>query len=162
NRGAGGAQRPRVGRRQGRVGHDRQAVARRRLPAPRGARIHRCRHGGGRMTLAVRQSWQVNLRCLRAFVRQPAWVAIALTPLLRLHIAHVEPFIWPLLFGAFFKRVLEIPGFEGGSYIVFLTPGVAVMTAVMSAGWNGMGFIEDMDKGVLDRMLVTPLWRGAL
>jgi ABC-2 type transport system permease protein len=104
------------------------------------------------MTIAIRQSWQVNLRCLRAFVRQPAWVAIAL----------VQPVIWLLLFGALFKRVVEIPGFEGGSYIVFLTPGVAVMTAVMSAGWNGMGFIEDMDKGVLDRMLVTPLWRGAL
>jgi ABC-2 type transport system permease protein len=104
------------------------------------------------MTVAVRQSWQVNLRCLRAFLRQPAWVAIAL----------VQPVIWLLLFGALFKRVVEIPGFEGGSYIVFLTPGVAVMTAVMSAGWNGMGFIEDMDKGVLDRMLVTPLWRGAL
>jgi ABC-2 type transport system permease protein len=104
------------------------------------------------MTIAIRQSWQVNLRCLRAFVRQPAWVAIAL----------VQPIIWLLLFGALFKRVVEIPGFEGGSYIVFLTPGVAVMTAVMSAGWNGMGFIEDMDKGVLDRMLVTPLWRGAL
>ena len=104
------------------------------------------------MTIALRQSWQVNLRCLRAFVRQPAWVAIAL----------VQPVIWLLLFGALFKRVVEIPGFEGGSYIVFLTPGVAVMTAVMSAGWNGMGFIEDIDKGVLDRMLVTPLWRGAL
>jgi ABC-2 type transport system permease protein len=36
------------------------------------------------------------------------------------------------------------------------------MTAVMSSGWNGMGFIEDMRRGVLDRVLVTPLWRGAL
>lgn len=104
------------------------------------------------MTVALRQSWQINLRYLRAFVRQPAWVAIAL----------VQPVIWLLLFGALFKRVVEIPGFEGGSYIVFLTPGVAVMTAVMSAGWNGMGFIEDMHRGVLDRVLVSPVWRGAL
>jgi ABC-2 type transport system permease protein len=104
------------------------------------------------MTVALRQTWQINLRYLRAFVRQPAWVAIAL----------VQPVIWLLLFGALFKRVVEIPGFEGGSYIVFLTPGVAVMTAVMSAGWNGMGFIEDMNRGVLDRVLVSPVWRGAL
>jgi ABC-2 type transport system permease protein len=104
------------------------------------------------MTVALRQTWQINLRYLRAFVRQPAWVAIAL----------VQPVIWLLLFGALFKRVVEIPGFEGGSYIVFLTPGVAVMTAVMSAGWNGMGFIEDMHRGVLDRVLVSPVWRGAL
>jgi ABC-2 type transport system permease protein len=104
------------------------------------------------VTAALRQTWQINLRYLRAFVRQPAWVAIAL----------VQPVIWLLLFGALFKRVVEIPGFEGGSYIAFLTPGVAVMTAVMSAGWNGMGFIDDMNRGVLDRVLVTPLWRGAL
>jgi ABC-2 type transport system permease protein len=104
------------------------------------------------MTAAVRQTWQVNLRYLRAFIRQPAWVAIAL----------VQPMIWLLLFGALFKSVVEIPGFEGTSYIAFLTPGVAVMTAVMSSGWNGMGFIEDMRRGVLDRVLVSPVWRGAL
>jgi ABC-2 type transport system permease protein len=104
------------------------------------------------MTAALRQTWQINLRYLRAFIRQPAWVAIAI----------VQPVIWLLLFGALFKRVVDIPGFEGTSYIAFLTPGVAVMTAVMSAGWNGMGFIEDMRRGVLDRVLVTPLWRGAL
>lgn len=104
------------------------------------------------MTTALRQTWQVNLRYIRAFVRQPAWVAIAL----------VQPVIWLLLFGALFKRVVDIPGFEGGSYIAFLTPGVVVMTAVMSAGWNGMGFIEDMNRGVLDRVLASPVWRGAL
>ncbi|HKC22619.1 MAG TPA: ABC transporter permease [Gaiellaceae bacterium] len=104
------------------------------------------------MTAALRQTWQINLRYLRAFIRQPAWVAIAL----------VQPIIWLLLFGALFKSVVDIPGFLGTSYIAFLTPGVAVMTAVMSAGWNGMGFIEDMRRGVLDRVLVTPLWRGAL
>ena len=104
------------------------------------------------MTAALQQTWQINLRYIRAFVRQPAWVAIAL----------VQPIIWLLLFGQLFKSVVEIPGFQGGSYIEFLMPGVAVMTAVMSAGWNGMGFIEDMHRGVLDRVLVTALWRGAL
>jgi ABC-2 type transport system permease protein len=104
------------------------------------------------VSAALQQTWQINLRYIRAFVRQPAWVAIAL----------VQPIIWLLLFGQLFKSVVEIPGFQGGSYIEFLMPGVAVMTAVMSAGWNGMGFIEDMHRGVLDRVLVTALWRGAL
>jgi ABC-2 type transport system permease protein len=101
---------------------------------------------------ALRQTWQIALRYVRAFVRQPAWVGIAL----------VQPIIWLLIFGALFKRVVEIPGFQGGSYIEFLTPGVVVMTAISSAGWNGMGFIEDMNRGVLDRFLVSPVWRGAL
>lgn len=102
--------------------------------------------------IAVQHSWQVTLRYLRALIRQPAWVAISL----------IQPAIWLLLFGALFKRASDIPGFRGGSYIEFLTPGVVVMTAVLSAGWVGMGFIEDIDRGVMDRFLVSPIWRGAL
>jgi ABC-2 type transport system permease protein len=36
------------------------------------------------------------------------------------------------------------------------------MLAVSSAGWTGMGFIDDINRGVMDRMLVSPIWRGAL
>jgi ABC-2 type transport system permease protein len=101
---------------------------------------------------ALRHTWQVTLRYLRALVRQPAWVAISL----------IQPIIWLLLFGALFKSVADIPGFASGSYIEFLTPGVIVMIAVLSAGWTGMGFIEDINRGVMDRFLVSPIWRGAL
>jgi ABC-2 type transport system permease protein len=101
---------------------------------------------------SLRHTWHITLRYLRAFIRQPAWVAISL----------VQPVIWLLIFGALFKRVVEIPGFSGGSYIEFLTPGVIVMTAISSAGWNGMAFIDDMQRGVMDRFLVSPVWRSAL
>jgi len=100
----------------------------------------------------LRHSGYVTLRYLRAFLRQPAWVAITL----------IQPMIWLLLFGALFKRVVDIPGFHGGSYIEYLTPGVVVMTAISSAGWNGMAFIDDMNRGVMDRFLVSPVWRSAL
>ena len=89
---------------------------------------------------------------MRALLRQPAFVVITI----------VQPLIWLLLFGALFKAVTQIPGFGGGSYLDYLTPGVVVMLAVSCAGWTGMGFIEDMNRGVMDRMLVTPAWRGAL
>ena len=101
---------------------------------------------------ALRQTRQVTLRYLRALLRQPAWVGITLT----------QPLIWLLLFGALFKVVAKLPGFHGESYIEFLTPGIVVMLAVSSAGWTGMGFIEDMNSGVMDRTLATPVWRGAL
>ncbi len=101
---------------------------------------------------ALRHTWQVALRYIRALLRQPAWVGISL----------VQPVIWLLLFGALFKRTADIPGFAGGSYIEFLTPGVVVMLAVSSAGWVGMGFIEDINRGTMDRLLVSPIWRGAL
>jgi ABC-2 type transport system permease protein len=100
---------------------------------------------------ALRHSWQVTLRYLRYLLRQPAWIAVSV----------IQPAIWLLLFGALFKRVADIPGFNG-SYIEFLTPGVVVMTALLSAGWVGMSFIEDIDRGVMDRFLVSPIWRGAL
>jgi hypothetical protein len=100
----------------------------------------------------LRQTWQVTLRYLRVIARQPAFLFIAL----------VQPIIWLLLFGALFKAVTQIPGFHGGSYIDFLTPGVVVMLAVSSAGWTGMGFIDDINGGVMDRMLAAPVWRGAL
>jgi ABC-2 type transport system permease protein len=101
---------------------------------------------------ALRQTFQVSLRNMRALVRQPAYLGITLT----------QPIIWLLLFGALFKAVARIPGFHGGSYIDYLTPGIVVMLAVSSAGWSGMGLIEDINGGVMDRMLVSPVWRGAL
>jgi ABC-2 type transport system permease protein len=101
---------------------------------------------------AVRHTRQVTLRYLRAVLRQPAWVGISL----------VQPVIWLLLFGALFERTAEIPGFTDDSYIEFLTPGVVVMLAVSSAGWVGMGFIDDINRGTMDRFLVSPIWRGAL
>jgi ABC-2 type transport system permease protein len=102
--------------------------------------------------IALRQTWQVSLRYLRALYRQGAFVAITL----------VQPVIWLLLFGALFKAVTRIPGFSGDSYVDFLTPGVVVMLAVSSAGWTGMGFIEDINGGVMDRVLASPVWRPAL
>jgi len=101
--------------------------------------------------IAVRQSWQVYLRGLRVLRRQPAYLGMTL----------FQPIIWLLLFGALFKSVTKIPGFHG-TYINFLTPGVVVMLAVFSAGWTGMGFVEDINDGVTDRMLASPVWRGAL
>jgi len=100
----------------------------------------------------LRHTWFITVRHIRALIRQPAWVGISL----------VQPVIWLVLFGALFRSVADIPGFTGGSYIEFLTPGVVVMLAVSSAGWSGMGFIEDIDRGVMDRFLVSPVWRGAL
>src|SRR3954452_6935315 len=100
----------------------------------------------------LRQTWQVSLRYFRVLLRQPAFMVITI----------VQPLIWLLLFGALFKGVTKIPGFSADSYLDFLTPGIVVMLAVSSAGWTGMGFIEDINIGVMDRVLVTPAWRGAL
>src|SRR6266516_625701 len=104
------------------------------------------------MKLAFRQTIALTARQLLALWRQPSFVAITL----------VQPMVWLLPFGALFRRVVEIPGFHGGSYIEFLTPGVVVMSALFSAGWHGMSIINAIDRGIMDRFLVSPVRRGAL
>jgi ABC-2 type transport system permease protein len=94
----------------------------------------------------------MTLRHLRELWRQPWFVAVTL----------VQPVIWLLLFGALFKKVVEIPGFHGGSYIAFLAPGVVVMTAMFNSAWSGMALIEDLNRGVTARFLVSPVRREAL
>jgi ABC-2 type transport system permease protein len=94
----------------------------------------------------------MTVRHLRELWRQPWFVAVTV----------VQPVIWLLLFGALFKKVVEIPGFHGGSYIAFLAPGVIVMSAIFSSGWSGMALIEDINGGVTDRFLTSPVRREAL
>ncbi|MEU8223792.1 ABC transporter permease [Kribbella sp. NPDC048915] len=91
-------------------------------------------------------------RWLRASYRQPALIAFTL----------VQPAIWLLLFGQLFQGVVRIPGFGDSSYIAFLTPGIVMMTAMMTAGWSGTSFIQDMERGVMDRLLASPVSRGGL
>jgi ABC-2 type transport system permease protein len=104
------------------------------------------------MTAALAQTRAMTIRHLRELMRQPWYVAITL----------VQPVIWLILFGALFERVVEIPGFGGGKYLDYLTPGVVVMTALFTAGWTGMSVIEDLNRGVMDRFLVSPVARGSL
>ena len=75
----------------------------------------------------------------------------------------IQPIIWLLLFGQLFKAVVEIPGFSaGGSYLEFLTPGIVMMMALFGSAWSGTVYIQDMDRGVMDRFLTSPTNRAAL
>jgi ABC-2 type transport system permease protein len=110
--------------------------------------------GVSRQGSLLRHSAYLAARSLRALWRQPAFAVATL----------VQPIIWLLLFGQLFRSVVEIPGFTtaSGGYLEFLTPGVIVMTALFSSGWAGTVYIEDMDRGVMDRFLASPVRRGAL
>jgi ABC-2 type transport system permease protein len=130
------------------------------MSGPRPGQLQRPSPAGEVAALAPRPSAGAALahtafmagRHLVALWRQPWWIAVSL----------VQPVIWLLLFGALFKRVVDIPGFHGSSYIDFLTPGVVVMTALFSASFGGMPLIEDIERGVLDRFLASPASRGSL
>jgi ABC-2 type transport system permease protein len=94
---------------------------------------------------AVADTFALTLRDLLRVWRQPWFVGVTL----------VQPVIWLLLFGALFARTADIPGFQGDDYQQYLVPGVLVMTAFFSSGWSGMATIDELDRGVTDRLLVT-------
>jgi ABC-2 type transport system permease protein len=100
----------------------------------------------------LRDTWHLFLRLIRATMRMPVFVIISI----------VQPILWVLLFGQLFKSVTTIPGFGATSYVQFLAPGISIMTALFGAAYSGMGLLADIDRGVLDRLLATPVSRGAL
>ena len=92
-------------------------------------------------------------RLLRAAWRTPAFLVMNL----------VQPIIWLLLFGQLFKAVVEIPGFGvGQSYLEFLTPGIVMMMALFGSAWSGTVYIQDMQRGVMDRFLTSPTNRASM
>lgn len=102
---------------------------------------------------AVTHAGLLTARALRAVYRMPVFVVMNL----------VQPMFWLLLFGSLFRSVVDIPGFAAnGSYLEFITPGVVMMTAMFGAAWAGTTFVQDMERGVMDRFLTSPTSRGAL
>ena len=95
----------------------------------------------------------LTARQLRAFIRVPFFLVMNL----------IQPIIWLLLFGQLFTKVVDIPGFSGGDdYLVFLTPGIVMMMALFGSAWAGTSYIQDMDRGVMDRFLTSPTSRGGM
>ncbi|MDX3309400.1 ABC transporter permease [Streptomyces sp. NPDC054884] len=104
------------------------------------------------MSTAITQTWWMTQRQLMVFARQPAYAVITL----------IQPVIWLFLFGSLFRNVVELGGFGTGSYLDYLVPGVVVMSALASNLWAGMGTLEEIQRGTLNRFLTTPASRAAL
>jgi ABC-2 type transport system permease protein len=100
----------------------------------------------------IAQTWWMTHRQLKALLRQPGVLVIML----------VQPMVWLFLFGNLFRRIIELPGFGTASYLDYLVPGVVVMNAVSANMWTGMGTIEEIDRGTLNRFLTTPVSRSAI
>jgi len=100
----------------------------------------------------LRHSWHMTVRHLLALWRQPWWIAISLA----------QPITYLVLYGQLFNRVVELPGFQAKNYMTFVTPGIVIMMSIFGGGWNGMGIIMELDNGVMDRFLVSPVSRFAI
>jgi len=104
------------------------------------------------VTELLKQSWFMVGRQARNLMREPIWIVLML----------VQPMFWLLLYSQLFRRIVDLPGFEGLDYVDYLAPGIVIMTAFFSGTWSGMGMLDDLQRGVLERFLATPARRSSL
>ncbi len=99
----------------------------------------------------LRDTWLIFERSMWLTLRNPVWVVIGL----------MQPILYLVLFGPLLKSIASAPGFpSGGAYNVFV-PGLLIQLALFSL-FVGFGLIAELRQGVVERMRVTPMSRGAM
>lgn len=76
-----------------------------------------------------------------------------------------QPLLWLLLFTQIFKKLGEFPQFTQlgyPSYLMFFAPSVLSMTILTGAFQSGMGMVTDLEMGMLDKFLISPIHRSAV
>ncbi|NWF69690.1 MAG: ABC transporter permease [Chloroflexi bacterium] len=77
----------------------------------------------------------------------------------------------PLIISAFFLLIYEstlggasgfLPGLRGQSYLGFILPLSIVSAALSGAGVAGQSIVRDIENGYFDKLMLTPISRGAL
>ena len=101
---------------------------------------------------AFSDTWYLFMRHIKVSLRTPIWLFINL----------VQPLVWLALFSRVLERMVDLPGFTGDSYLQFFAPGVIIMTVLFGSAWTGMNMVQDMDLGILDKMLATPVTRVSI
>ena len=91
-------------------------------------------------------------RQIRANFRLPAALLLSI----------FHPFVWMFLFGQLFQEVASLRGFGTDSYVQFLAPGIAVMSAIFGSNYSGLGTLGDIHSGLLDKFLASPVPRSSI
>ncbi len=70
----------------------------------------------------------------------------------------IQPVMFLLLFSYVFGGAIQ----TGTSYINFLLPGILVQTVLFGAMMTGIGLVEDLSRGIIDRFRSLPMSRLAV
>ncbi|HJP65928.1 MAG TPA: ABC transporter permease [Actinomycetota bacterium] len=103
----------------------------------------------------VRESILIFQRNLKKIVRVPMLLFFSL----------VQPMLWLVLFTQIFKRLGDFPQFQAqgfSSYLMFFAPSVLTMTVLTSSFQSGMGMVADLELGMLDKFLISPIYRSSV
>ncbi|MGI8870104.1 MAG: ABC transporter permease [Mycobacteriales bacterium] len=103
-----------------------------------------------RLAHAVSDSLAMAGRNIRRILRAPDQVMFTL----------ISPIMFTLLFRYVFGGAIS--GLNGIGYATYLIPGIAVQTAIFSAGTTGFALADDLQKGFIDRLRSLPMARSAV
>ncbi|AHG00306.1 ABC transporter [Halostagnicola larsenii XH-48] len=99
--------------------------------------------------------WVNFKRWNRKAVRNPFVLVVSLA----------QPFIFLVLFTEVFGNVAGgavDQGLPGVDYTTFLVPAIAIQVALASAVTSGIGLVNDIENGMFEKVLVTPMNRTAV
>ena len=71
----------------------------------------------------------------------------------------LSPIMFVLLFAYVFGSAIEVPGL---SYREFLIAGIFTQTVIFGSTWTGLGMVEDLQKGIIDRFRSLPMAPSAV
>ncbi|GGN95550.1 ABC transporter permease [Haloarcula pellucida] len=78
----------------------------------------------------------------------------------------VQPIIFFVLFvevfGAIAGSTLSAALGPDISYVTYLSPAIIIMSTLSSAATSGIGLVDDMEEGMFEKMLVSPMNRSAM
>lgn len=95
----------------------------------------------------MRSAALITTRALQFSIQSPFYLIFALT----------QPLIWLLLFGSLFGPLMgRATGTDGSAYIAFIAPGIAVMSAAVSASYAGIQVLSDLHRGAMNRLFFSP------
>lgn len=99
---------------------------------------------------AIFSRWNTKL------LRQPIFIFFSL----------INPLVWFLLFTQAFSAIGGLPNFEEltgtSDYTTFFTAAVIIQTVTSSALQAGIGLVNDLDSGFMDKMRVAPISKSSI
>lgn len=104
------------------------------------------------MLAGVRDAYLIARNEITVTVRNPFWLFEGL----------FQPIVYLLLFAPLLNGVIGRPGFPGQNAIQFFAPGLLIMNALFSAGFEGFTLRDKVLSGFLERLRVTPVSRLSL
>lgn len=92
------------------------------------------------------------VRSMKRVVRRPVFLTFSL----------FQPFVWLFLFTQVMKNFARASIPPGISYVTLFAPAVMLQTIMFGSFQSGMAMVSDIEFGIMDKFLVSPINRTAI